>query len=74
MMHTYSEGDDGDGTYYPDFFIPTYVGSGNTFYHPDRTAVFSDGRRYGFARVDLSTWQELTGQDLDSTWTEATHH
>lgn len=72
MMHTHGESIDGNGTYYPDFFLPTYVGRGNTFYHPDRTEVFSNGKSYGFKRVDLETWQGLTNQDKDSKWEKVT--
>lgn len=68
MMHTHG----GTNTYFPEFFIPTYIGSGNTFYHPDREAVFSNGQNHGFERVDLNAWQEMTGQDKDAIWKKTT--
>lgn len=68
MSHTHSATENEDGTYYNQTFLPTYKGSGNTFYHPDREEVFSNGKHYGFVRVDLADWQEMTGQDLDAKW------
>lgn len=68
MSHTHSSTVDGDGDYYVQSFLPTYKGSGNTFYHPDRKEVFSNGKHYGFVRVGLEDWQDLTGQDLDAKW------
>ena len=49
-------------------FVETYVGQGNRYFHPDTKAVFSTGGDYGYDRIDLAGWQQLTGQDQDSTW------
>jgi hypothetical protein len=52
-------------------FLETYVGKGNRFHHSDTESVFSTGRDYGYDRIDLRGWQQLTGQDSDSQWGSA---
>ncbi len=49
-------------------FIPTYKGDHNTFIQGFSTEVFSKGGNYGLDRVNLETWQKMTGQDTSSTF------
>ncbi|MEM1210733.1 MAG: right-handed parallel beta-helix repeat-containing protein [Planctomycetota bacterium] len=49
-------------------FPTTFRGSGNTYVYSDQNVTFSTGPNWGYQRISLSAWQDLTAQDKDSVF------